>query len=135
MTKKEYLRQYRTAEQKCFDIDRRIQMLRSKYAARAIVYSDMPKSHSTEHDLSEYAAALDALERDLRAAYTEAINKQREIYLAVQTVEDVRLRRILELRYVDGLTWQAIADLFKQDIRHITRLHGQALDKFILPMS
>lgn len=135
MTKKEYLRQYITAEQRCIDIESRIEDLKRKYAVKAIVYSDMPKSHNSERDLSEYAAELDGFQRDLREARTYAIKKQREIYRAVQSVEDPRLRRILELRYVDGKKWQEIADKVGKDIRHIIRLHGEALEKFTIPMS
>lgn len=132
--KKEYLQRFRAAEAECLDIDRRIRELRSRYTARAIQYDDMPKAHNSEHDLSEYAAELDQLEAELKVAYAEAVRIQREIYTAIKAVGDGTLRRVLELRYVDGYTWEKIAVAIDRSYQWVCELHGRALQEFVPPL-
>jgi len=132
--KKEYLQRYRAAEAECLDIDRRIQDLRSRYTARAIQYDDMPKAHNSEHDLSEYAAELDQLESELKESYAEAVKIQREIYASLRSVKDGVHRRVLELRYVDGYTFEKIAVLMEFSYQWVCELHGRALQEFVPPV-
>jgi len=132
--KKEYLQRYRAAEAECLDIDRRIQELRSRYTSRAIQYDDMPKAHNSEHDLSEYAAELDQMEAELKVAYAEAVRIQREIYASLRSMKDGTHRRVLELRYVDGYTFEKIAVLMEFSYQWVCELHGRALQEFIPPL-
>lgn len=132
--KKEYLQRYRAAEAECLDIDRRIQDLRSRYTARAIQYDDMPKAHNSEHDLSEYAAELDQLESELKESYAEAVKIQREIYASLRSMKDGAHRRVLELRYVDGYTFEKIAVLMEFSYQWVCELHGRALQEFVPPV-
>ncbi len=69
MTAKEYLLQYQHIQREIEDIDRRMAQVRLKYAApSAINYSDMPKAHNSNHDLSDYVAKMDEL-TDYKAAF------------------------------------------------------------------
>ena len=55
MTTKEYLQRYQIAYREAKDTELRMAQLRLKYSApTAIEYSDMPKAHNSEHDLSDY---------------------------------------------------------------------------------
>lgn len=132
--KKEYLQRFRAAEAQCIDIDRRIKELRAKYTAREIQYDDMPKAHDSEHDLSEYAAELDQLEAEAKEVYAGAVRTQREIYQALRSMKDGTHRRVLELRYVDGYTFEKIAVLMEFSYQWVCELHGRALQEFVPPL-
>ncbi len=68
---------------------------------------------------------------DMDAAIEEEIlalcRVRREVNAVIGEVEDVRLRQLLELRYRSYLTWDAIANEMKYDLRHVYRLHREAL--------
>lgn len=132
--KKEYLQRYRAAEAECIDIDRRLKELRARYTSRAIQYDDMPKAHDSEHDLSEYAAELDQLEAEAKEVYAGAVRTQREIYQALRSMKDGTHRRVLELRYVDGYTFEKIAVLMELSYQWVCELHGRALQEFCPPL-
>ena len=42
-------------------------------------------------------------------------------------MEEARLREVLELYYIDGFTWEQVAQRMELDVRTVYRLHGRAL--------
>lgn len=54
---------------------------------------------------------------------------RRNIERAIESVDDVDLRRLLRYRYVRGWNFQKIADRMNYSYRQATRLHGIALRK------
>lgn len=130
MTIKEYLRQYRRAALEANDILEEINAERQKMAGvRAIIYSDMPKSHDTERDLSAaYAEYEQFVAKKLRA-----YNRRQSIMLAVRkTIEGARTDiqyRVLYLRYIDGLKWDDVAERLGVSRQWVNTVHGQALQQ------
>lgn len=61
---------------------------------------------------------------DLSAAYTE---KYKEVERVIGSLGDDTLEEVLELRYLRFLKWDEIAVQMSYTERHITRLHGIAL--------
>lgn len=64
----------------------------------------------------ENAREIERLETQLQAAET-----------ALDSIADKRLQRVLELRYMDGKTWDEVAACLGYDVRWIMRLHRKAL--------
>jgi DNA-directed RNA polymerase specialized sigma24 family protein len=48
-------------------------------------------------------------------------------------VEEARLREVLELYYLDGYTWEQVAETMDMSDRHVKRLHGIALLRVKVP--
>lgn len=71
--------------------------------------------------------AMKDLTDKMRREISELCRAKREVSAAINAVEDLRYRRVLELRYRDYLSWQDIADRMGYDVRQIYRLHGEAL--------
>lgn len=71
--------------------------------------------------------AIQDLKNRMRREIAELCRVKREVSAAIAAVEDLRYRRLLELRYRDYLNWQDIADRMGYDVRQIYRLHGEAL--------
>ena len=131
MTAKEYLQQYRHIQREIEDIDRRMAQIRLKYAApSAINYSDMPKAHNSEHDLSDYIVKMDELTDYMISKYTRLRGIEVDIYMRVDRMENQRERELLRFRYIDGMTWTEIADALDTTERTVYFIHGRALRHF-----
>lgn len=140
MTAKEYLLQYRDAYRDAQEIELRITQLRLKYAMpSAINYSDMPKAHNTEHDLSDYMASLSELTDYLVAKYCKCVGLEGDILKRIDTMEDALERQVLELRYtnIDDrgrlMRWEDVAQRMGYSRQNIVYIHGRALQHFPLP--
>lgn len=131
MTAKEYLHQYRNIQREIEDIDRRMAQIRLKYAApSAINYSDMPKAHNSEHDLSDYIVKMDELTDYMISKYTRLRGIEVDIYMRVDRMENQKERELLRYRYIDGMTWTEIADALDTTERNVYFIHGRALRHF-----
>ena len=134
MTPKEYLQRYKTAQKEAEDVELRITQLRLRYAApSAIEYSDMPRAHDSEHDLSDYMAKMDELTSYLVEKYKRCMGIEVDIYQRLDSMDRQEEREVLRYRYIDGMTWEQIAQRTGYVLRHIYRLHGNALQNFPLP--
>lgn len=128
MTTKEYLRQYLTAYNEAQRIGSDIARLRIRYAyPSAIQYSDMPKGSGSERDLSDYMVKVEELQEQLNRKLDECIRIEIQIRTDIDRMEDDRERDLLRLRYIDGMTWEMIAERMGCAVRHVHRIHGRAL--------
>jgi DNA-directed RNA polymerase specialized sigma subunit len=131
MTAKEYLLQYQHIQREIEDIDRRMAQVRLKYAApSAINYSDMPKAHNSNHDLSDYVAKMDELTDYMISKYTRLRGIEIDIYMRVDRMENQQERELLRYRYIDGMTWTQVADAMLTTERNVYFIHGRALQHF-----
>ena len=130
--KKAYLRSYIYLKRKEQHIAEEIEAVRTRYIGHAITYSDMPKAHDSEHDLSDYIVEVDALLRTLQKRQAEAAVAYRQIEAAVERMEDPKEKELLRLRYLQDLSWQEVADRMVYEISWVTRIHGKALEHFVI---
>lgn len=131
ITAKEYLLRYSKAYREAKDTELRMAQIRLKYGApSAIEYSDMPRAHSTEHDLSDYMVKMDELTDHLISKYTRCMGIEVDILERLDRMEKQEEREVLRMRYVDCLKWQDIADKLHYTYRNVTRIHGRALLNF-----
>lgn len=131
--KKRYLQRIRLARPERDAVLDEIAALRaSQMSAAAKIGDGMPRGSGGNSDLSGYAAKLDELIRKLadRVAKYDAMRMALEADLVAMDnpVESAILRR----RYILGEPWETIADEVGYEIRHVTRIHGYALQHIIL---
>lgn len=72
---------------------------------------------------------VDELERKITQAIDELADIRMEIEAVLGQLEDDTLRELMEYRYIDGLTWEQVAEKMHYSWRHTCRLHGEALAK------
>lgn len=72
---------------------------------------------------------IDELIRQLVAQLDELVTLRQEIGAVIDAVPDTRLRELLRLRYIDGLTFDGLAiAMGHYDLRWVYRLHRRALE-------
>ena len=84
-----------------------------------------PSGHSSR--VADCASKIADLEREIDRRIDEYVDLTREIEAAIDRIPDGRYRDVLRFRYVNGWTWERIADEMGYDLRWVHRLHGQAL--------
>lgn len=129
--KKQYLRRYQTAKRRVGLIQEEIEELRSSKTSPVGLGDGMPRGSGTS-DLSGYAARLDELLRELEAEKELQMVTYREIRQQIGMVPDAIEQEILSRRYLIGQSWEKIAVEMKYSYRHVTKLHGHALNNFTI---
>lgn len=127
--KKQYLRRYQVAKRRVGLIQEEIEELRSSKTSPVGLGDGMPHGSGTS-DLSGYAARLDELLRELEAEKELQMVTYREIRQQIGMVPDAIEQEILSRRYLIGQSWEKIAVEMKYSYRHVTKLHGHALNHF-----
>lgn len=130
-----YLSRYRTAQAEVNDIQRRIERARSDMmGVHGISYEggDMPKAHNVEHDLSDYIARIDGLIREWQTAQDRALTLMQEITAVINAVDHDQARRVLMLHFVDGHTYEEIADMIPCEVRTVYRYRKIGLRKVVI---
>ena len=132
MTAKEFLRQARDADRRIDEAMERLERMRAKLeAGRMSNLTGMPRGGAL--DWTETADRVIELERRVNARIREMVRQKQAAMDAIDRVEEARLREVLELYYLDGYTWEQVAEQMDMSDRHVKRLHGIALLRVKVP--
>ena len=119
-----YLSRYIVAKAEVQDIECRIARVRSEMMGiKGISYEsgDMPKTQFKTGDLSDYVARIDELIQDWKAAQICALETMREVSDSINKIETHSARRVLMLHFVDGYSFEKIAELTDRSLNSIYR--------------
>ena len=132
MTSKEFLRQARDADRRIDEAMERLERMRAKLeAGRMSNLTGMPRGGAV--DWTETADRVIELEKRVNARIREMVRQKQAARDAIDRVEEARLREVLELYYLDGYTWEQVAEHMGMSDRHGKRLHGVALLRVKVP--
>ena len=130
MTAKEYLEQAYRIDERIESKLSQIETLKSLAARVNSVFSDMPHSSTPDNQrLEKTIAEIIDLENEINSNIRELLVLKNDITAMINVIPDIRQRTILEMRYLNFMTWKQIATKIDCDVRHIYRLHRQALVK------
>lgn len=133
MTAKEFLRMARGVDRRIDRATERVERLRARLeAGRLNQITGMPRGGNS--DWTETADKLIELEQIVNARVREMCKVKRLAMEAIEAVEEMRYREVLELYYLDGFTWEQVAEQMHYTVRNVTNLHGKALLKIKVPM-
>lgn len=132
MTPKEFLSMARGVDGRIDRAQERIERLRSRLqSGRMSNLSGMPRGGGS--DWTDAEARLIELEK----RYGDEIRRMCRMKLlvtdAIRAVGDATYEELLTLRYLDGMTWEQIAEAMHYDARYIYKLHGRALQRVRAP--
>ena len=126
MTAKEFLRRARSVDRRVDEAQERVDRLRARLeAGRLSRVTGMPRGGGA--DWTETADRLIELEQRVNARIRELVRWKLAANDAIRQVEEPRLAEVLELYYIDGFTWEQVAERMGLDLRWVYRLHGRAL--------
>ena len=130
---KEFLRLARTADRRAEETIERVERIRAKLeAGRQSKYgTDTPRGGTS--DWTETADRLIELEKRINAQTRDMVRLKLAALDAIQAVDDARMRELLELYYLDGYTWERVAERMELTERWVLILHGRALLKVKVP--
>lgn len=126
MTAKEFLRQARGADRRIDEAMERLERMRAKLeAGRMSNLTGMPRGGAV--DWTETADRVIELEKRVNARVREMVRQKQAAMDAIRAVSDPRWAEVLELYYIDGYTWEQIAEIVCRDVRTVQRWHGDGL--------
>lgn len=130
MTPKQYLSQYQRSYMIVRLAASRVEQAEHDAAGvRAILYSDMPKSHNVEHDLSDAMVRIEEAAAEYKAIVKANTNIMSEVAATILEVDDDREMRVLWLRYIEGIKDEhALAAAIGYEPRWMWELHGRGLN-------
>ena len=132
MTAKEFLRRARAVGRRVDEATERVERIRAKLEdGRMSSLTGMPRGGSG--DWTETADRLIELERVVNQWTRELVRWKLAAIDAIRAVEEPRLAEVLELYYIDGMTWEQVAQRMGITERWVQSLHGRALLKVNVP--
>ena len=133
MTAQEFLMQGWQIESR---IDRRVEELERLRERAEAVRTSTPKQGprgGRRKDWTDAVAALADAEARVNREIVELCRIKADIAEAIDGVQIIRQRRVLEMRYRNYMTWERIADDMECDLRTVYRIHGRALTHVRIP--
>ena len=126
--KKQYLRQYRLLNA---HIDQLIEE-RAQWMARATritpVISDEPKGGGDGDRLQRAIEGIISTEQAIDREIDRLADMRANITASIDALQDEKLRQVIRLRYIKGLTFERIAVEVHYSYKQTCRLHGMALE-------
>jgi len=121
---------------RAYRVDQRIEnkleqiVLLNDLATKATVtYSDMPSSPNRNiHKMEDIIVKIIDIKTEIHADMLELVDLKKEIMDCIKRVEDPELQLILELRYLNYMSWERIAGELGYGIDNVFKLHRKALD-------
>lgn len=127
--KKEFLRRYRKAVRREQEILDEIQRLRADKMFPSVCNDGMPRG-SSQTDLSDYVAEIDAAIEDLKEERLEKIKIYRGIEMRIRRMKNEDEQEVLRLKYIKGMNLEIVAERMDYSYRTILDIHGKALKNF-----
>ena len=135
MTAKEFLRRARVVDRQVDEATERVERLRARLeAGRMSKLTGMPRGGSDDWTVT--ADKLIELERRVNARVRDLVRLKHAAMDAIDAIDgadESRLREVLELYYIDGYSWERVAETMELDKRWVFRLHGRALQRIKVP--
>ena len=74
------------------------------------------------------------LEDRITAEIDRLVNLKAEMLGAIEDMENTEEKLLLKYRYFEGRTWEEISVLMSVSVRTVHRIHGSALQNFVVPV-
>ena len=127
----EFLSRYKEIDYEINRLCEELSVWRARVTKITPTYSSQPKGGQQEDQLQSAIEKIIELEQEIDAEVDMLYKEKREIQRAILTVKDKTLRKLLLLKYIckEKCSWDKIAIELGYTYRHVTRMHGMALDK------
>lgn len=86
----------------------------------------MPRS-SNPHGLDEQVARIEAIRKKTERARAKVLAMLEDIEDRIEALPDHDQRMVMKLRYIEGLSWEEVANEMSMSVRPVYYIHGKAL--------
>ena len=125
--KKRFLNQFFWISKEMENIEEKLKKLTIKIQGiRTSDFSAMPKGGQPQ-DIVDLLAQKEKYQNQLAKKMPKMENIRSQIEASIDTLEDSRLRLILQYKYLEDYSYKEIAVDLKKSERHIRRLHDIAI--------
>lgn len=130
--KKSILLEYRAIERRINRLIDEKAAWNAKATATTSSFSDMPRSGGGSDKIQTTVEKIIEIEEKLDHEIDALVDLRNRIEVAVEKLEDGRLRDVMRYRYIDGMKWEQIAVEMHYSYMQVCRLHGKALLEIML---
>ena len=128
ITAKEYLSRAYRIEQRINSKLEQVQALRTLAEKASAILTGTPMGkggnpHQMEDTIAKIVDLSAIIDNDLK----QLVDTKHEIITMIKCVDSTQLQALLELRYLNFMAWEDIADGMGRGLRNIFHLHGKAL--------
>ena len=136
MTAKEYLGQAYRLDQRINSKLEQIRSLNELAAKCTSTITGMPKnpSHSTSM-MEEAVGKIIDLQAEIDGDIGQLVDLKRDMVSIIKAVQNTEYQTLLELRYLCFKTWEQIAVAMGYNLRHVYRLHDEAVESIKVPQT
>lgn len=127
MTAKEFLRQYQDNLVEIRNIDKEIERLEAHAMSVSQPTDKERVQSSATQDSADTIAKIADMQVEVEALRDEALNKLKEVTEIIRSIEPSQYGEILYLRYIEGKTFEKIAERINRSYQWTCELHGRAL--------
>lgn len=93
------------------------------------IITGMPSAGSGGSKIESAVSKIVDLEAEIGQEVNEMVRIRQEVKTAISTVGDERMERLLEYKYIHGMTFEQIAVEMGYSWRQTLRMHKRALEK------
>jgi len=131
--KKDYLKSYKKTRNRLNSLELQLQQIKVDMVhVRASQGDGMPRAKGETTDLSRYMEQMADLEEWIDDKRSELMDKQIKITAAINTLDDEDECTIMTEKYLNGKTWEQVAEDNGFAWMTMHRIHGRALKKIKL---
>ena len=134
MTAKEYLNQAYRLDQRIRSKQEQIAALNDLATDCSATLTGMPRNPNRGGSrMADAVAKIVDLQNEVAADMEHLVELKAEIIATIKAVDCIEYQLILEKRYISGKSWPEIAVDLGYKMRHLYKLHDEALEKIKIP--
>ena len=134
MTAKEYLGQAYRLDQRINSKLEQVASLNELATKCTSILTGMPRNpNRSTSTMAEAVGKIVDLQAEINRDIDRLVDLKREMVKLIKAVDNTEYQTLLELRYLCFKTWEQIAVDMGYNVRHVYRLHDEAVESIVVP--
>ncbi len=134
MTQKEYLNQAYWLDRRIDSKLEQLSSLKAMVTKTTSAMSDDVVSHTRNvQSMQDVIAKIMDMQAEINADIDRLVDMKSEIMHVIKAVKNPEHQTLLELRYLCFKSWEYVAEQMGYNVRHIYRLHDEAVEQITIP--
>ena len=136
MMKKEYLSQAYRLDQRINSKLEQVESLNDLATKVNTTLTGMPKNpNRATSTMADAVTKIIDLQAEINCDIDRLVDLKREMVTVIKAVGNKEYQTLLELRYLCFKTWEQIAVDMGYNVRHVYRIHDEAVESIVLPQT